>query len=136
MTLRIARLQFPQQMSPFVTQLAIGLGHFPAQTTRANLTPVKPVSTPCPLLLYRDQIPANSRNWSALRSEPGKLRMMSVTLRSTTQHFLRQQCLAPERDEPFRIEITRMNCPESHQHEKLHPLYHCDNDLPHKGVSP
>jgi hypothetical protein len=49
-----------------------------------------------------------------VRLETEELRMMPVTARFIAQDFLRQQRLAPERDQTFGIEIFWVQCPEAH----------------------
>jgi hypothetical protein len=43
-----------------------------------------------------------------------ELRMAPITLRLSRQHLLREQSLAPERNQSGRIEIARMDRPEPH----------------------
>jgi len=42
------------------------------------------------------------------------LRMMPITFGFAAKHLLREQCLTPERDEPFGVEIFWVHSPEPH----------------------
>jgi hypothetical protein len=53
---------------------------------------------------------------------PGKaeeLRMMFVAARRAAQNLLRQQRFPPERDQSARVEIFRMQRPQSHDRDRM-----------------
>jgi len=49
-----------------------------------------------------------------LRLESSELRVVTVAPGSTRNDFLSEQGLTPDRDQAFRVEVLRMECPKSH----------------------
>lgn len=52
--------------------------------------------------------------WIPASKEPLKLGMVMITARLTVKRGPGEQTLAPESDEPSRVQVTRMKRPESH----------------------
>ena len=50
-----------------------------------------------------------------MKFEPVKLRVVEIALGSATQYGARQQCLAPQRNQALRVEITRVHRPKPHK---------------------
>ena len=57
----------------------------------------------------------NGRGWFWVRAKADELRMVAVAFGLAAQDFLRQQCLAPECDQSFGVEIFWVHGPESHR---------------------
>ena len=106
--------QFSAQMLPFVKQLSVGFFEDDYLRAAADFRAVEFVAAPGRFLVNGFKKGRNGcgRAWMPLKSV--ELGMMAVALGLAAKDFLRQQCLAPERDEAFGVEVFRMHGPESH----------------------
>jgi hypothetical protein len=72
------------------------------------------ITAPACFLVHRFEEGCYGGDGLCVRLKSDELRMIPVTFGFAAQNFLRQQCLAPERDQPFGIEIFWMQGPQSH----------------------
>ncbi len=101
-------------MPPFVKKLAVGLGDFSDEPARADFRRVEPVAAKHRLGVQRGEKARDGRLRIALRAETGELRVFAVAARFPREYFLREQRLAPCGDKAFRVEMLRVDRPESH----------------------
>ena len=112
--LGIALFQFALQMLPFVKQLLVGCCDFPAGLRGGNFPAVEFVAAPGGFNVNSPEITRNCRHGIGLGAEPGQLRMLPVPPGLVLQNFLREQRFAPQRHQPFGVEIAGMNRPQAH----------------------
>jgi hypothetical protein len=112
--LRISIFQFIQQVCEFVFRLACRNGYFSPEPVFGNLPSVESVSSAFRLVSYKFQVIGNGSRRISRFSEPYQLGVIRIPFGGTLQNFLGQKAFPPERNQPFRIEISRMYRPDSH----------------------
>src|SRR5690349_19162832 len=109
---RVPRAQLGLEVLPLVPQLSVRELDRAGDTDARQLRFIEPVAAAPPLGCNFAQV---QRDQPRLASEALQLRMTRVAARAAGEHRLREQTLAPERDQPLRVEILRMHRPEAHQ---------------------
>jgi len=107
-------LELGSKMAPLVRYLPETDLDDSLRSGARDLAAVEAVS---PLLCFfvdNAQVLRDRLHGSATVAKANELRMMAVSSSATPKNGLRQQPLPPERDEPPRIEITRMQSPKPH----------------------
>jgi hypothetical protein len=79
-----------------------------------DLRGVEPVPANAGLIDHAGEVAVQRGHRIPASEEPLKLRMVTITARLAVKHGPREQTLAPESDEPSRVQVTRMKRPESH----------------------
>ena len=109
----IAPRKFSHQMLPLVGHLPVSDAQLANRTDATDLPAIKGVATPRRLGMDRGEIGVDGGAGRWVSAKPFELWMMAIALRAPAQHRLRKQCLAPQRNQALRIEISRMDGPES-----------------------
>jgi len=60
---------------------------------------------------YADEERSDGCKWVWLLLKASKLRVMPITLGAACKNFLGKECFSPCGDQPFRVEVSRMQCP-------------------------
>ena len=128
---RVALPQLSFQVPPFVKQLAARFLDSPAGSPTPDFPSIKFVFAFHGFVVDGFQVGRQSRRWIFRFRKAEKLRMMFVTARRAAKNLLRQQRLAPERDQSARVEIFRVERPESHG--KINPANRAIGVAPGKG---
>src|ERR1700722_628264 len=105
------RTQLGLEMTPLVEQFSASLRNAPLESSARNLGGVELVAAIHGLLRETNQKRGNGGVRIGLRLKTNQLWMMPVTLGRAGENFLGKQRLTPSRHQPFRIQITRMQCP-------------------------
>ena len=104
------------KMVPLVQKLALGLGDRPDTASGCHNTGcVEVVATCGGLLTDGDKIPGDTLHWVSSRAKALQLWMPCVAASTAEQYGLREQGLAPQRNEPDAVEMTGMEGPETHE---------------------
>jgi hypothetical protein len=101
-------------MRPFIGELAVGFNQHDFPAVPRDFGAVEFIAAPRGFLMDRFEISGHGGHRFSVRAKTDELRMMPVAPGFAAQNFLRQQRLAPERDESFGIEIFRMEGPQAH----------------------
>lgn len=109
-----SRFEFPPQVPPLVLQLPSSLANLLCAAPPGNLANVELVTTPLGLGRYLVEKRPNRGHRFGRRTESQELRMIPVTSRRSSKDLLCQQPFSPARNQPLRIQIPRMNCPQAH----------------------
>ena len=111
-----ARGEFRTEMCPFVVDLPGG--HREPRSLGAchkNPALIEAISSRLRLLVKPMQIPSDRRQRVRAVAKSDELRMVPVALRSTGQHGLSKQRLAPSGDQARSIQMRRVQRPDSHR---------------------
>lgn len=112
---RAAKAQLRQQVVPFVLQLAARYGKRGFLAARSELAPIE-CKAPLPGLAVNGfQIKLDGAQRSRVSPESVQLRVVEVSARLAAKDLPRKKSLAPESDQPARIEIPGMKGPEPHE---------------------
>lgn len=101
-------------MRPFVLELTARRDDPAALAQGSDLRSVEDVSPLFGFLLDNRQIAADGAARCRVLLKSHELRMVPIAPRDTTQDRARQQRLAPERHQAMRIEMRRVDGPDSH----------------------
>ena len=101
----IAFAQFVQQPAPFVFQLSVGRCHFSRISSTAEFGGVECIAALLCFGVDGGEVAVDRGERPRAGAKAGELRVMAVALGAAAQHFARQQGLAPQRDQPLRIEV-------------------------------
>ena len=112
--LRCSRFELLSQMTPLEVNLALRQLDLFRCAARRDSGRVEPVSPLDRFGMHGLEILCDEGYRRGLFSEPGQLGMMPVSFRRLFQNRLGEQALPPQRDEPARIEMLRMNAPQTH----------------------
>jgi hypothetical protein len=112
--LRISIFQFIQKVCEFVFRLSCRNGYFSPEPVFGNLPSVESVSSAFRLVSYKSQVIGNGAHRISRFSEPYQLGVVRIPFGGTLQNFLSQKTFPPERDQPPRIQKSRMYRPDSH----------------------
>ena len=111
---RIANPELRLQMSPLVLNLPARNGHPAGHALRADQVTVETVAASQRLHVHGSQVLRYGPHGRRPVEKPRKLGVVAVAARSAPQHGLRQQSLPPKRHEPARVEVLRVQTPDSH----------------------
>ena len=118
---RTSFTKLAQQVLPFERDLSVCRIEQHGGAHGTDLTPVESISAIACLLGDRAQVRVDRDARPPAASEPEQLRMMPVSDRHPSQHGARQQPLSPQGHESLRIEVLRMQCPQSHRRYLIDP---------------
>src|SRR5690606_41678191 len=104
----------PEQQLPLRLELAPRDDYALYGAYRAYLGAVKTIAARQRLVMDGAQVGADRIAWIGVGAETLKLRVMAIAPGPATQHRPRKQRLAPQRDEPLRVEIAGMERPQPH----------------------
>jgi hypothetical protein len=111
---RVPAFQFPEQVLPLVSDLPFSAGNARGGPPGPDLVPVEPVPAAASFLMNGTEICRECGSRVGTGLEAFQLGMVPVTEGPALQDCLRQQGLAPERDQPFPVQVSGMKRPESH----------------------
>jgi hypothetical protein len=101
-------------MLPLEVQLSLFDFDARLPSSRGDLRSVECVSAAAGFIAHGMQIRCDRAARIALFAKAQQLRMIAIAARQSAQHGLREETFTPQRDEAGRIEIARMDGPESH----------------------
>jgi hypothetical protein len=101
-------------MSPLVFELAARDPDAPGTARTGDPLRLELVAAPRSFLLHRVQVRGDAPERRQVGPESGQLRVMPVSLRPAPKHRLRQQALAPQRDQAAAVQISWVEGPDSH----------------------
>jgi len=110
----VAKPYLLQQVKPFIPELTAAGDHTLHVSTPCNPAALKLIPTTSPLRMNHPKVFRNAPHRSPGVQEANQLRMPFVRIRLPPQHRLGQQRFTPERNKSLRIQIFRMQRPESH----------------------
>jgi len=110
-----AHTQLGEEMGALVRELTGGSRNPDARSRRRDLRAVERVAAPIGFLQHRVQIGVDGRARRGVRTEALELGVVPIAARASAKHRLREQSLAPQSDQPTRVEMARMQRPEPHQ---------------------
>ena len=116
---RRAAFEFHLQVLPFVPQLTLGFIQSDDGANPRDFLTVEPVTAPRGFFVDGLQKCRHRGDRIRLRLKADQLRMMPIAPGFPAQNFLREQRLAPECNEPFGIEIFRVQSPQTHNPSEL-----------------
>jgi len=111
---RTPSAQLAEQPAPFVLQLSLGDENALSGPLAAKLGSIECIASSMSFGVDQREVTIDSGLWGSARLKPHQLRMSAITTGAPAQHLAREQRLAPERDEPLRIQIPGMKRPKSH----------------------
>ena len=109
-----------QKMPPFVPDLPSSRAHQDTLADRPNPTSVERIPASGCLRRNAAQVGVDGRARSRMCPESSQLRVMAVAPRLAAQHRARKQRLAPQGNQPLRIEILGMQGPQAHRRQASH----------------
>jgi hypothetical protein len=80
----------------------------------ANLSSIEMVATTCCFVMDNLKVSGDGASGIACLSESKELRVVGVSASSALQHRLCEKPFSPYRDKAARVEISRMQRPQSH----------------------
>ena len=104
-----------KQVFPFILDLSSRYGDRCYGAYGSYLGMVKGVTPRCGLGVNGAQVGTDSVPRRCVSLKPLELRMMAVAFGCAPKYCPRKQRLAPQGDEPLRVEIARVNRPKPHQ---------------------
>lgn len=111
---RATNREFAQQVIPFVGDLAGCDGDPGDRSDRTNLGSIEPVAAPGGLVVYCRKVGIDGGARMGVRLESLQLRVMNIASRLPAKHGLGEQGLPPQRNEPLRIQVLRVQRPKTH----------------------
>ena len=113
--LRVPRLQFVREVRPLVQQLAARFADSDRERRRVDDAGcIERVASGCRLLMNGEQVRSNARTWFCKCTKPRELRMVRVATSATAENGLSEERFPPDRHQPRRVEVFRMERPEPH----------------------
>jgi hypothetical protein len=112
--MRRSLFEFAAQVFPFVKQLAVGFLEHNCFLAAANFRTVEGITASGCFLVHGFQECRDSGDGRRVRLKTDELRMMAVAFGFAAEDLLRQQRLAPKRDQALGVEIFRVQSPEPH----------------------
>lgn len=109
-----AMLQFLLQVGPFVQQLSPGFFHLRGPRRPQNSGPIETIAARFRFIGNPMEKRGDRFQGRNVILETRQLRMPGIAARPAADYFLSQQRFPPGRDQPRRVEITRMQSPKSH----------------------
>src|SRR5579859_2065270 len=106
-------------MTPLVGQLSVGFPDPPPKFRSTDFRSVEGVAPPATLRKNDSQVVGHCGGRLGDFPETQQLRMVAVSFRKTLQDFLSQQSFAPQSYQSFGIQISRVDCPQSHDRRNL-----------------
>jgi hypothetical protein len=103
-----------KRMRPLLLKLPGAYEQGQALAHRSDLRLIERVAAPRSFGVERGKIGIDGGQRRRLRSESRKLRMAAVAAGLPAQHGLREERLTPQGDEALRVEILRVQRPQSH----------------------
>jgi len=110
----VAQPQLRAQMRELVLQLPLRDRNAPPRSPAQQPRLVERVPALPRLARDRGQVRCDRRERIAALPKALQLRVARVSARAAREHGLREEALAPQHDEPRRIEISRVERPETH----------------------
>jgi hypothetical protein len=110
-----AALEFGFQVIPFIQQLRIRFLQTDIHSARPNFGAIEFITAPGCLGMHRLEEGGDGGDGFWVRLKSDELRVMAVTFGFAAKNFLREQGLAPKSDQSFRIEIFRVQGPQTHR---------------------
>lgn len=107
--------ELPQEVFPLVLELASCDDNRRDGAHGADFGPIESVAARRSFSVDGTKVRAHGVTRRGVGLEPHELRVMTVAFGRAPQHRPGEQRFAPERDEPLRIEIARMNRPQPHR---------------------
>ena len=108
------RGQLSQQMLPLVRYLRSGDRNRVDHTQRSDLAFIEGITAQCRLRMDSRKIRTYGATRKRMCPKSVQLRMAPISLCLSTQYRPCQQRFAPQRNQALRIEVLRVDCPESH----------------------
>lgn len=108
-----------QQVLPLEVELPLRDPDSGNRPDRSDLASVEVVSARCGFVMNRPEIGIDRQTRRWMVEEALELRVMPVAARFTPEHGTREQCFAPQGDQPLRVEISRVKRPETHVEREL-----------------
>lgn len=109
-----AQAKLPEQVPPLMRELSRCYGNRRHVAHGANLGTVKSIAAARCFSVNGAQVRGNGGPRRCMGLEPLQLGMMPVAPGQAPKHCTGQQRLAPQRDEPLRIEVAGMDGPQPH----------------------
>src|SRR6187200_2734854 len=110
-------------MPPLVRNLPGGCQDRLHSAQWTYLAGVESVAACCRLRMNRSEIRIDGVSGTRMREKSRELRMVSIASSLTAQHGSRQQRLAPQCNQPLRIEVAWMDSPKAHVNLTAKPLF-------------
>jgi hypothetical protein len=92
--------------------------HALAHAGPAELGAIEAVATPLRLVADHGQVRVEARQRAPAAAKALELGMAAVTTRGPAEHGAREKPLAPDGHEPGGIEVSWMQAPEAHRHQR------------------
>jgi len=106
--------QLAQQMLPLVLELPGRADDADPTANRPDLAGIERIASATRFQQNRGQVCVDRRSWRVVLPKSMQLRVAAITPGFASQHRLRQQGFSPKRHETLRIQVSRMDGPESH----------------------
>ena len=110
---RIAQPNLLQIVKPLITELTLAYDQRLHPPTACDLTGVKFIPATFPFFVYNSKIFRHASHRGPRPPKANKLWMLSVSFRQPPQDRLCQQRFTPKCRESSRVQVFRMQCPES-----------------------
>src|SRR5690606_5048040 len=101
-------------MLPLELDLAAGNRNETGAPRTAHLSPGERVTAIGAFGVHAAKVVSDRADRGRLRAEPFELGVVQVAGRAAPQHCLREKSLPPQGNEPGRVQILRMQRPETH----------------------
>jgi hypothetical protein len=111
---RVALIEFCHQMPPLELDLTAGNRQVAGGAIRGNPFGRESESSPDRILMNETQVFGNESDRRPLLAKPSQLRVMDIAARAAAEYRLRKKRFTPQGNQTTRVEITRVQAPESH----------------------